>query len=240
MSTSIQTQARSVFADEADGLFARYHVEIQFEGKLMGGVPRDPKIIEGWLRSKAGVSDSEEVRMMMLRTLSELGADVDETSSFDAIVAASEALAGQRQTNGFKRDEHGLYIEDRQIKAAIKESVNILYAGERWGKTKKGPRSFTAERVFVRPSRIHLGRQEPDGVEMVIGHVSGPQGQRSTVGYHEYVELASIAFELESLEDCIDRKDWARIWFHAERNGLGALRSQSFGRFAVTRFDLID
>ena len=41
--------------------------------------------------------------------------------------------------------------------AALKESVHILYAGDRWGKTKKGPKSFVAERVFLEGDRIYLG-----------------------------------------------------------------------------------
>lgn len=236
----------SIFAGRHADLFTSYRVELTFRARLMGGVPKDPKVIEGWLRSKAGISDTEEVRQALLRTLIELGADVSGGETFDELVAASEALAAQRSTNGFKRDAGGLYIEARQVKAMLKESVNILFAGERWGRTKKGPKSYAAERLFIRPDRIHLDRQEPDGVEMVIGHVSGPQGQRSTLGYHEYVEHASIAFTLDStdaapgsgtVEDCVASEHWPLIWMHAEANGLGALRSQGHGQFAVTAFD---
>lgn len=237
----------SIYAEQRATLFTTYRVALTFTGKIMGGVPRDPQIIEGWLRSKAGIDDEQEVRQAMLRTLVELGAELTGTETFDEIVAASEALAAQRQTNGFKRDDQGLYIESRQVKAMLKESVNILFAGDRWGRTKKGPRSYTAERLFVRPDRIHLGRMEPDGVDMVIGHVTGPQGPRSTLGYHEYVEQASIEFTVDSTDatpggkgaptDCIDPDHWPLIWMHAEANGLGALRSQGHGQFAVTAFE---
>lgn len=44
-----------------------------------------------------------------------------------------------------------------------KECVNILFAGNRWGPTKKGPKSFTAERVFPWPDRIYLGNR-PKGM----------------------------------------------------------------------------
>lgn len=245
----------SIFADAHASLFTTYRVEATFTGKVMGGVPKDPKIIEGWLRSKAGISDTDEVRQALIRTLIELGADVSGGETFDELVAASEALAAQRSTNGFKRDAGGLYIESRQVKAMLKESVNVLFAGERWGRTKKGPKSFTAERLFVRgvnadtPERIHLDRAEPDGVEMVIGHVTGPQGPRSTLGYHEYAEHASIAFLVDStdatpgagaVEDCIAPEHWPLIWLHAQANGLGALRSQGHGQFAVTAFTRLE
>lgn len=237
----------SIYAARRGDLFTTYRIELTFTAKIMGGVPRDPKIIEGWLRSKAGISDEHEIRQAMLRTLTELGVNLTGAETFDELVTASEALAAQRQTNGFKRDDQGLYIEARQVKAMLKESVNILFAGDRWGRTKKGPRSYTAERLFVAPDRIHLGRMEPDGVDMVIGHVTGPQGPRSTLAYHEYVEQASITFSIDSTDaapgskgaptDCIDPEHWPLIWMHAEANGLGALRSQGHGQFAVTAFE---
>ncbi|WWT39994.1 hypothetical protein [Microcystis phage Mae-JY09] len=246
--------AVSMFAAERSRLFLTYRVRLEFAGKLMGGVPKDPKIIEGWLRSKAGIDDTEEVRRGMLRTLTELGAQVSEGDSFEDLVAASEKLAAERSTCGFKRDGTGLYIEARQLKAAIKESVNILFAGGRWGTTKKGPKNYTAERLFVRgtdpehPERIHLGITEPDGIELVIGHVSGPQGQRSTLGYHEYAERRAIEFLIDStdakagagsVEDSIDPEHWPLIWLHMEANGIGALRSQGHGQFATTAFERV-
>ena len=215
---------KSVF--DKSVVFTPYEVTIEFRGRVMGGVPRDPKVIEGWLRSKAGISDTEEVREAMLRTLNELGADVNPNMGMAELIEASESIAAIKNTNGFKRDQNGLYIEARQVKAGIKESTNILFAGERWGDTKKGPRSFNAERIFVNPDRIHLGRTEADGIETVIGHVTGPQGPRSTLTYHEYVDHATV----------LDDAKWAKLWVHLQENGLGALRSQGYGRFDVTHW----
>lgn len=235
-----------IFDQEAD-LWRYYRVSLTFRERLMGGIPRDPKLIEGWLRSKAGVSDDEEIRQATLRTLMELGAEVRPDMTYAEMVEASEALAAQKSTNGFKRDEEGLYIEGRQVKAALKESINIHFAGERWGKTKKGPKSYAAERLFVLEDRIHLGRSEPDGIDLVIGHVSGPQGPRSTLTYHEYVERAEITFHvMESKivgagdEPSLDRRQWAVTWVSAQEQGIGALRSQGHGRFDVTAFDPVD
>lgn len=227
----------SVFTDHAD-VFATYEAEIMFTAKIMGGIPADPKLIEGWLRTKAGLDDDAEVMAVMRRTLNERGVEIAAEATYDEIVAASEQIADIRETTGFKRDsDAGLYIEARQVKAMLKECVHILFAGEKWGQTRKGPKNFTAERVFVDPDRIYLGRDEPDGIDMVIGHVTGPSGPRSTLGYHEYAERAAIAFRVLVTDDCITPEQWARIWTHAERNGLGALRSQGHGQFVVTRWD---
>lgn len=222
--------------DNQAGVFTTYHARIQFRDKLMGGTPKDPKIIEAWLRKKTGIQDEEEIRRAMLRTLLELGADVSPDMSYDELEAASEKLA-TKQAVGFKNGEHGLYLESRVVKAMLKECTNILYAGDRWGKTKKGPRSFLAERVFITPDKLWLDRQEPDGVELFIGHVSGPRGPQSTLTHYEYVEGAVIDFDVMVAEDAIDHEHWPQIWVLAQENGLGALRSQGFGRFDIWEWE---
>src|SRR3990167_8534943 len=99
----------SIFTET--NLFTTYRCEIQMRGKLLGGIPKDPSVIEGWLRSKAGISDTEEDRQAMLRTLIELGAEVTPDMGYDQLVEASKALALTKNTNGFKRNASGLYIE---------------------------------------------------------------------------------------------------------------------------------
>jgi len=209
-----------------------------FRDKLIGGVPKDPRLIEGWLRARAGLEDVQEIRQAMLRTLGELGVDVHEDMTFEQLEQASAALAARKQTTGFKLGEHGLYVEARQIKAMLKESTNVLFGGERWGSTRKGPRSFVAERVFVEPDKLWLGVDEPGGVELMIGHLWGPGGPRSTLGYHEYVERSALEFTVMVVRDALTPDLWADIWVHAQENGFGALRSQGFGRFYLDRWEL--
>jgi len=228
-----------VFANHAN-LFARYAVRVVFRDKLLGGVPREPRLIEGWLRSRAGLSDQDEVRHMMLRTLDELGVAVDASMTFEQLEQASELVAARKQTTGFKVGAQGLFIEARQVKAMLKESANIVFSGERFGPTRKTARPFVAERIFVEPDQIWLGVSEPHGVEMTIGHVLGPNGPRSIVGYHEYVRQAELSFTVLTLRDCLTRDQWADIWLHAQENGLGALRSQGFGRFTVEHWQRLD
>lgn len=227
-----------IFDRQTEGVFTTYHAQLVFRDKIMGGTPKNPKVIEGWLRSKAGVNEVEELRRMLLRTLLEIGADVTPDMSYEQLEAASERLAASKQTNGFKQDEHGLYLESRTIKAMLKECCNILYAGDRWGKTKKGPRSFLAERVFVNPDKVRLGVMEPDGVDLFIGHTSGPKGPQSNLTYYEYVQRAEIVFDVMVLQDAIEHEHWPELWLAAQENGLGALRSQGFGRFDIEAWDV--
>ena len=218
-------------------------VQIALRDRIMGGIPRDPKVIEGWLRSKAGITADEELRVATVRTLRDLGVEVAEGATYEQMREASAELAATLKTNCFKRGaDGGLYIESRIVKAMIKESVAILYPGggaNKWGPTKKAPRGLTAERVFISPDRIDLGVGEPSGVQLFVGHPSGPSGNKPNLTYYEYVEQPVIDFEVMVAEDEIKPEQCAMIWTHAEENGLGTLRSQGFGRFDVTRWERV-
>jgi hypothetical protein len=198
-----------------------------------------------------GLTQAEEIHQMTARTLVELGlftaddqAELD--TSFDSLSKAAEAIAKKSQTQMFKRDEQGLYIEDRIVKAMLREVVAILYPFQapngagKWGPTNKAARGFFVERVFVNPPRIHLGVAEPTGIDLFVGHVSGPQGPRSTLNYYEYVERARIAFDIIVLNDEVKQEHWPNIWALGEEIGLGAMRSQSFGRFDTCYFGQLD
>jgi hypothetical protein len=242
----VATEPRSIFEHVRGQVYTRYAVTLVMRDRLMGGIPKDPTIVEAWLRQKAGITNrTEDLRQFMLRTLSELGHPVTPEMSWEEIEELSERVSAVRHTQGFKSDERGLYIESRAIKAMIKECVSILYPYQapnqvgRWGPTRKAALNFVAERVFVEPDRVYLGRERPDGVELFIGHTTGPQGPRSNLTYHEYVERAELQFELLVAGDLVPHEAWPRIWALAQENGLGALRSQGYGRFDVTRFDRV-
>lgn len=233
--------------DGRSNLFTCYGVSLQLRNKLMGGIPRDPKIVSRWIASKAGVEDEEEIRRMTLRTMREMGMDVSVEASMEDIEKASELVAGLRQTNGFKIGERPgagqqIYLESRALKAMLKEVTNILFAGERWGKRQgypgKGPKGFLAERVYVLEDQLWLDRNEADGIELFVGHVTGPKGPSSNLTYYEYALRPTLDFTVMVAEDSIPDEAWPELWVLAQENGLGALRSQGHGRFDVTRFDV--
>lgn len=223
-------------------IWTYYRVRIQYRNKVMGPAPTDPKMIEAWIRKGMGINDVLELRRLTVETAIELGYDVDPDATMDELFKAAEKMAGTKKTNGFKRHpEHGLYIEGRTAKAMLKEVVNIKYPSqaERWGLTRKAPTGFLAERVFVDPDDIYLSRWEPDGVLTVIGHVRTPKGERSTLAYVEYCAQPEIEFGIKVMDDCILENQWRVIWAVAQENGLGAMRSQGYGRFDVLDFEQI-
>src|SRR6266536_963298 len=109
----VSKQSTGVFGT-CSNVFECWSARLVFRDKLIGGVPKDPKLIEGWLRAKAGLNDDAEVRQAMLRTLTELGAEVKAEMTFDDLVRASQAVASLKQTTGFKVGSEGLYVEARQ------------------------------------------------------------------------------------------------------------------------------
>lgn len=181
---------------------------------------------------------------MLRQTIVELGHEVPPEATLDQLIEASKRVSAERKTVGFKRTpEVGLILEARNIKAMIKEVINILYAGGKWGKHGKGPKNYVAERCFVEPMFLPLDREAPDGVDLVIGHPNGPRGPQSTLTYHEYVQYAELAFDFlvtkEARKD-LNEERWAEFWTHAQLNGIGALRSQGHGTFTLLAWDLVE
>lgn len=237
-----------VFDENAD-LYEAYEATLAFRNAIRGGIPFDPKMVEKWLLHSSGVEKDEERKRMLVQTLNELDPDLDLDADMDmdVIFEAAEVVAEEVQTQGFKRDDRaGLYVESRQVKAMLKENVNAHYAhtaGDRWGPTNKGPRGFVAEHVFVEPDRIYLGRTEPDRVDQTITHTR----HGAAIGYVEAVEEPRLKmvfrFDREAVEELLEAEDgerWATIMASAQNNGLGADRSQGFGKFEVVGWEELE
>jgi len=245
-----------IFADKVK-LFTAYRVRCRNRYRTLGGIPNDSETIERWIRARTGVTDDEELKRMTITTLLDLGVDMDESQvealragdlssvSWEELHAASGKVASEWKCQSFKRNERGvLCLEARQIKAGLKEATNALFAKEKWGPTRKGPKNFVAEHVFVEPRLIPFanGITKPSGIELVIGHVSGPGGPRSTLNYHEYVENTEYEFVLlmdKLAQSSIEFEKWMEVWVLMEQLGTGATRSQMFGQFDVIEYELL-
>lgn len=213
---------------------------------LVGGIPSDPKVIEGWLRTKFATND-EIIRAQVTETILDRAADGDTPA--DPVEDAIKATAATRNLNGFKRAQGGnhdgqLYIEGRQLKAAIKEAGSVAVAAGKlpsrgWGSTSKGIRSFLAEHVFVIEERLYLYRDgepvlEPSGVAQRFVHTH----RGNSIQYEEYAENVALAFTVRT-DQALTAKQWALLWLTGEQQGVGATRSQGFGTYTVTKWDAI-
>jgi len=219
-----------------------------FEGELQvrniaGGVPSDPRVAEGWLRSKVSTTD-QVIQEMIATTMTERGVTVDE---------ATKIVDQLKHLNGFKRMPEddpeaakALYIEGRQLKAALKEAASVAVAAGKlgargWGKTNKGLLSYLAEHVMVVEDVLPLRDPnsgapvtDPTGITQRFVHTFRGSG----IQYEEYVELASVKFRVKTDHD-FTREQWGMIWLTGQEQGLGASRSQGYGRYSITSWELV-
>lgn len=216
---------KSVFADFDANVWPHRFVGTLHVEEIAGGIPTDPNKAEAWLRSKIEAKD-DTIRSMVAETMVERGVDADE---------ATELVVQSNNLNGFKRDDDGLYIDGRQLKAAIKEAANVAWPKGRWGPSSKGTKGFFAEHVFVEDRRLHLGTHEASRVDQRFVHTWRGSG----IQYEEIVEDAEIEFTVVTDHD-FTSEQWARLWLTGEKQGIGASRSLGFGRYAVVRWDKID
>jgi hypothetical protein len=217
----------SVFAKHQAEMFPYRFTGSLLVGCIAGGTPTDPNVAEGWIKTKLGAKD-DLLREMVAETMVERGVTADE---------AAKIVDTNKHLNGFKRDEQGLYIEGRQLKAALKEAASCAVAAGKltargWGKTNKGLLSYLAEHVFVVEDRLHLGVTEATGINQRFVHTFRGSG----IQYEEYVTDAKVDFTIIADHDFSER-DWAAIWTSGEQQGIGASRSQGYGRYEVTRWD---
>lgn len=198
--------------------------------RIAGGIPTDPKVAEGWLRTKLGEQSDDLIRQQVAETMVERGVSAE---------AAVEIVNSNRHLNGFKRDSNGLYIEGRQLKAAIKEAVSCAVAvgklpSRGWGATNKGSKAFVAEHIFVVEDKLPLGLTEPTGIAQRFVHTHNGSG----IQYEEYCDGVEIDFTIMS-DHNFPEEQWALIWLTGGQQGIGATRSQGYGRYTVTRWEKV-
>lgn len=220
----------SVFADHFNEAWPhRFHTTLAVRN-ICGGIPSDPKVAEGWIRTKIEDSD-DRIRQMVAEAMIDRGIDAD---------AAADEVAKNAHLVGFKRDSHGLYIENRNAKSALKEAVMVAAAagkipagrGAKWGATGKGLQGYFAEHVMVLEDRIHLGVDQPTDVLQMFVHTHNGDG----ITLREWVEECKVSFTVITDHD-FTATQWADIWCKGEQQGIGANRSQGFGRYDVVRWD---
>lgn len=218
----------------------RYKVTLSL-ANLVGGVPSDPKVAEGWIRTKLGdQADDARIAEMVAETMATRNISQDE-----AVAEVNKF----KNLNGFKRFEStgALYVEGRQVKAMLKEAVSIAVAAKKitmigWGETRKWLTKYFPEHVFVTDVSIPLYQLNEDDEKVPVMEPTGIHQQfvhthrGSAIQYQEFVDDPVITFTIIS-DHPFTRKEWGMIMTTAEKNGLGASRSQGYGTFDVTGWE---
>ncbi len=199
------------------------------------------------------------------KTEAELAESLEETAGAPKLdeaelteAAISQVAADMAGFNMFKRvgsgpeykghPEGALYIEGRQLKAALKEAVAVAAnAGKirtkNWGNPdnaayKKQLKGWFPEHVFVTDTILPLYTEdgtpvtEPNGVLQKFVHTH----RGDAIGYEEYVEQAKLTFHVKTDVE-LTEEEWAMIWLTGQDQGLGASRSQGFGTYKVSGWE---
>lgn len=258
----------SVFEQLGHELFSfRHEVEIVV-GTLVGGTPTNEKVAEGWIKTKMGLSTDELVKAEVERVMDARGVSAEDAvekvsrdrhlSGFkrDPNTPLSREAQKKATTTGFifegerkvftpeqARATFGeLHLEGRQIAAMLKEALMCAVgAGHidatKWGRTSKGAKGFFVEHCFVEEENVYLGVTEPD--EIVQGFVHTFRG--TGIKLEERVQNVHLKFTIIADFDFDARmRDFYGILLSmAEKNGLGASRSQGWGRFSTVRFERV-
>lgn len=230
------------------GVFEAYEAEawpLWFRGTLnashiAGGIPQDPKVVESWIRAKMkDIRTPDEVQEIIAKTIAETGISTDE-----AISKVATEGTGVVGVNGFKRDAKGLYVEGRQLKAALKEAVSVAVAAglveaQGWGSTRKWLTNFFPEHVFVVDEVLYLMRngahvETYDGQTQKFVHT----WRGDSISYEQYCKDVDIHFTVKT-DFPFRERDWAMIWQKGQMQGFGASRSQEYGRYIVTEWTAV-
>jgi hypothetical protein len=226
----------SVFEKYAERAYPfRFAGELQIPW-LVGGIPSDENTATGWIKTKLATSD-DLIRQAVAEVMAERNVDAEE---------AAKVVADTKTLNGFKRDRElgQLYIEGRQLKAALKAAAVIAMSvkklDRRWGETKKGVEGFVAEHIGVIEDKLYIANgdgpvKQPTDIQRRFVHTH----RGSAIQYEEYVEDAHVRFTIEADHD-FSEEEWAMIWLTAERQGIGASKSQGYGKFTIIKWEPIN
>jgi len=217
--------------------FVRYRVHLKLEN-IVGGTPKNPKLIDAWINAKNKELTAEEREKLANATRKELG-------ELSAEVAAKNHV-------GFRQDKNGLFVEGRHVKAMLKESSNIIKTITPGGRGKKSDgdkevpgitnlKSKVAERLFVEEDCIYLGQMEPDEITERPIHVMTAMGPRDSIKRCEIVHDVEISFTLRRHRgNEVPEKTMLAILDYAQTMGLGADRSQGHGKFKVLSVEKLE
>lgn len=265
------------YADKAWPFWYRGEVLVE---RICGGVPSQEKTAEAWIRTKLKDTRSEsEIRALVevtkeeirethkaagRKTQAEMALEAEETEA--TALLSDDELTDQAVTkvasdmagfNMFKRSKEGiLYIEGRQLKAAMKEAVAVaanagLLPTKGWGNPdnaayKKQLKGWFPEHVFVTDHTLPLYSAVQVGGTVEMGDpITEPSRviqkfvhthRGDAIGYEETLDQAMVRFTAKTNVE-LTEENWAMIWLTGEDQGLGASRSQGYGTYQMVRWE---
>mgnify|MGYP003581503047 CR=1 FL=1 len=257
---------QSVFAKYIPAAYPHQYRATLNVHRLAGGTPSDPKVAEGWLKTKIVGDRDDLIRQAVAEAMLERGLTAEQ---------AAEEVDMLKHLNGFKRarcihcvatapllcgGKHELYIEGRQAKSMIKEAANVRWPWPMYNWTILGLRqskqgSPTAGAADGRAEVKGEGKGKST-TSYIAEHVF-VQEDRIMLGvyepdeveqrfvhtwrgngiqYEEIITEARVGITVATDHD-LTAEQWGLLWLTAEQIGIGSSRSQGFGRFEVVDWE---
>lgn len=211
-------------------------LEIQIRDRLLAGKPAKLDAAKAMIKAR-GFEDVLEARQAVVTDPTEREAAAEEVKD--------EGLCEFHRRDG----KAGIWFPTNNFKAGLKENWSVLTLRQK----NRGSRGAMAEGVFVfsepDPALTEAGKPqenaerdyvylgiEPAGVHTAVSHTTGPSGPVSSIKRHEYLVRPRLVFHIaiaDAIRDKLPDEDFARTVYHFGEHGLGACRSQGFGRFDV-------
>jgi polyhydroxyalkanoate synthesis regulator phasin len=255
--------------------YVQYAVEARILNKIVGGTSRRLETTFAMIdsRVKAGKiteEEAEDIKSEVVKRYDEMRkkhsahdkVSNDAGSAEDPEALSSAASALESNWNSFWADEHGLYIETRTIKAAIRSSLsalNVFTENVRLRKRVGHNDGTYVEGIGPHIDRIYLERAgkpitEPDDYEDRVVLLKTKQGPMSALKRVDVVwgdNMGSPAakggsppyecvlrWRYKVLKSCsLTEEDILKGMALLQDRGLGAMTSQGFGRFKLSAFE---
>ncbi len=209
---------------EGKSMWKTYQVELHFTSPFAASTPKNMKDIMAMLEARQ--PDKKPENATPIPELAEIVAGE---------VEASEEI--ERGYATFKFDDQGLYYEARCVRAHMKDGANILQKLL----DIKALKSKFANRCYVEPEKIYLGRKVVDGSETRIIHAMTMKGPRSSFKTIDYLLDADLKFQLKVMDDGVITEDILKAIFeYGGIHGMGQERgSGDFGKYTLVKLEAV-
>lgn len=222
-----------------DTLHRKYKVGLQFPGRVFGGVPKNPDLVQGWLEARKPTEPALIERKAAGEKITPIAQLAEQVIA--QLPATEDEKATESVWTTFKVDKDGnALLEERHIKALLREAVTTTGLA----RDRRGVKQVVQHGLFIKPQFTPIGKV--GGFEERALHVMTAQGPRSALRRMDYVERKEPFFFEVWVVNSSDKKetvtgeDLARLFKVGEEIGLGASRSQSDGKFELVSVECVN
>ena len=219
-------------------IWKTYKIELQVDGQFGGQIPRSEDEIRAMLEHRMPGKKPEDAR-----PIDELVGEV--TSQVDVQDPEDDNYVPGWST--FKHDAEGkLQYEGRCIRGHLKDcalQVKEFYPEIKNFRSKVVNRLYVANDLIPLTSSELVPFTEPEGTETRYIQVMTRQGPRSAIKYIDYILDPYLTFNIKLLNDTRDPKKVKdiitiehikSILEYGSIHGMGAERSQGWGRYTIS------